>query len=79
TEHKSAKRPLYRRKKSAKLAEIAAWVLAGAILITALVYYNTLPPVSASSGKKLENFTAQTYNTAFVGDEYTLYENDGKP
>ena len=78
-ELKSAKQPLYRRKKSAKIAEIAAWVLAGAILITALVYYNTLPPVSASSGKKLENFTAQTYNTAFVGDEYTLYENDGKP
>ena len=75
----SAKEPLYQRKKSAKILEIVAWVLAGAILIAALVYYNTLPPVKASFGKKLDNFTVQTYNTAYVGDEYTLYENDSKP
>ena len=75
----SVKKPLYQRKKSAKILEIVAWALAGALLIAALVYYNTLPPVTKKSGKKLDDFTAQTYNTAYVGDEYNLYDNDGKP
>ena len=77
--NRTAKQPLFKRKKSAKIAEIVAWVLAGALLITALVYYNTLPPVRASFGKKLDDFTAPTYNTAYIGDEYTLYDNDSKP
>ena len=75
----AANKPLYRRKKSAKILEIVAWALAGALLIAALVYYNTLPPVTKKLGKKLEDFTAPTYNTAYIGDEYTLYDNGGKP
>ena len=74
-----ANEPLYQRKKSAKILEIVAWVLAAALLIAALVYYNTLPPVKASSGVRLDDFTAKTYATAYDGDEYTLYENGGKP
>ena len=75
----STGKPFYQRKKSSKILEIIAWSVASVVLIAALVYYNTLPPVRASSGKKLDDFTAQTYNTAYTGDEYTLYENDGKP
>ena len=75
----SVKQPLYQRKKSAKIAEIVAWVVAAAVLIAALVYYNTLPPVRTAVGGKIENFTAQTYDTAYEGDEYTLYKNDSKP
>ena len=77
--NKCANKPLYQRKKSAKILEIVAWALAGAILIAALVYYNTLPPVRKAFGKKLDDFTAPTYQTAYAGDEYTLYDNDSKP
>ena len=75
----SASKPLYQRKKSAKILEIVAWVLAGALLIAALVYYNTLPSVKSGLGKKLDDFTAPTYQTAYVGDDYNLYDNDSKP
>lgn len=68
-----------KRKKSAKILEIVAWSLAGVLLIGALVYYNTLPPVTSALGKTIADFTVPTYNTAYDSDEYTLYDNDSKP
>ena len=59
--------------KRAFIMEAVAWVLASAVLISALVYYNTLPSAVAKAGVKLENFTATTYDTAYEGD-YTLYD-----
>ena len=64
----------HQRKKTKLILEIVAWSLASVLLIGALIYYNTLPPVIASVGKKLENFQAQTYQTAYGEDEFDLYD-----
>ena len=70
---KPLKKVTHKRKKNAKILEIVAWSLAVALLIGALVYYNTLPPVTASVGEPLKNFTAETYKTAYGEDEFDLY------
>ena len=69
----------YVRKKSGKILEAVAWGLAAALLIAALVYYNIQPSASAAFGKQVNDFTAQTYQTAYQGESYTLYENNDKP
>ncbi len=69
----------YVRTKNSKILEIVAWVLAAALLITALVYYNTRPSVHATFGKTVNDFTLETYQTAYGEDSYTLYQNGDKP
>ena len=64
------------RKKSAKILEIVAWSLASILLIGAIIYYNTLPSSVITIGEKVENFTAQAYNTAYEcdDDQFNLYD-----
>lgn len=76
---KRAKKGGVSRNKRNLILEIVAWSLAAVVLIGALVYYNTLPPVTTALGKTIENFTVPTYQTAYDGDEYTLYDNASKP
>ena len=78
-EQQPMKKVTYRRKKSARILEIVAWSLAGVVLIGALIYYNTLPPVVSALGKTIDDFTVATYQTAYEGEEYTLSNNDSKP
>lgn len=69
----------YVRTKTSKILEIVAWVLAAALLISALVYYNIQPSANASFGKTVKDFTAETYQTQYDGESYTLYQNSDKP
>ncbi|MCH5146792.1 MAG: 4Fe-4S binding protein [Clostridiales bacterium] len=73
---KKPKKAMSKRKKTRLILEIVAWSLAGILMIGALVYYNTLPPMAGTGGKKIENFKAATYQTADydAGEEFDFYE-----
>lgn len=69
-----------------KLLEIAAWSVAGAVLVGGLVYYNFIdkPVLSGVEiGEVCPDFTVQTYTTesgafALGGEEFTLSAYRGK-
>lgn len=73
---KPVKKAEYTRKKSSKILEIVAWSLATILLVSAIIYYNTLPTLADTSGAQIENFTAKIYNTAYEneGEEFNLYD-----
>ena len=76
------KTALKRLNKRAFVLEAVAWVLATAVVVGALVYYNIQPSSLTTIGAKIEDFTAKTYVTAYGGDEYNFYqdyETDRKP
>lgn len=56
--------------------EFVAWVLATALLVCALVYYNTRPTVDMQN---IGNFTCETYKTAYAEEKFTLSDNNSKP
>jgi thiol-disulfide isomerase/thioredoxin len=73
-------------KKTARLLEIIAWVLAGVILAIALVYYNFIdkaPESGIETGNRCPDFMVQTYTEkdgvfAFDGEDFVLSRQVGK-
>ena len=65
-------------KRRGLIMEIAAWVLAAAVLITALVYYNAIAPSPVTQNVTLPQFTLAAYDTAYSGETFS-YPDDIDP